>query len=55
MECFEENELDPDAEEGQIIECSECGSEFEIINSEPLSLQPLISEVEDDDSDDWDD
>ena len=41
QECFEENELDPDAEEGQIVECTECGTEFEIVRTRPLSLSPL--------------
>jgi alpha-aminoadipate carrier protein LysW len=55
MECSEENELDPDAEEGQIVECAECGTEFEIVRTEPLSLQPLSSSEGDDDSSDWED
>jgi lysine biosynthesis protein LysW len=55
MECSEENELDPDAEEGQIIECSECGSEYEIVRAEPLSLAPLSTSGDDDGDGDWDD
>ncbi|HVQ24775.1 MAG TPA: hypothetical protein VMV01_06350 [Planctomycetota bacterium] len=54
-ECSEENELDPDAEEGQIVECIECGTEFEIVKTEPLSLQPLSSSDGDDESSDWED
>ncbi|MGQ0552579.1 MAG: hypothetical protein ACT4PU_05105 [Planctomycetota bacterium] len=48
-ECTEENDLDPDAEEGQILECSECGTEFEIVRTEPLALQPLAVGGDDDD------
>jgi lysine biosynthesis protein LysW len=55
MECSEENDLDPDAEEGQIIECSECGSEFEIVRADPLSLAPLSASGDDDGDADWDD
>lgn len=53
QECFEENELDPDAEEGQIVECTECGTEFEIVRTRPLSLAPLGSSDGDDADGDW--
>ena len=53
QECFEENELDPDAEEGQIVECTECGTEFEIVRTRPLSLAPLGSSDDDDADGDW--
>jgi len=49
----EENELDPDAEEGQIVECTECGTEFEIVRTRPLSLAPLGSSDDDDADGDW--
>ncbi|MHC5209486.1 MAG: hypothetical protein ACYTG2_02065 [Planctomycetota bacterium] len=55
MECSEENDLDPDAEEGQIIECIECGSEFEILKAEPLSLARLSISGDDDGDPDWED
>ncbi len=53
-ECEEENDLDPDAEEGQIVECVECGTEYEIVRTEPLALSPLAPSDGDGDSDDWD-
>ncbi len=53
QECFEENELDPDAEEGQIVECVECGTEFEIVRTRPLSLSPLGGEGDGDGDGDW--
>jgi alpha-aminoadipate carrier protein LysW len=52
-ECEEENELDPDAEEGQIVECQECGTEFEIVRTRPISLTPLGSGDDDDEGGDW--
>jgi lysine biosynthesis protein LysW len=55
MECSEQNDLDPEAEEGQIIECAECGSEFEILKADPLSLAPLSTSGDDDGDPDWDD
>ncbi len=54
-ECFEENELDPDAEPGQVVECSECGAEFEVLRVEPVSLTPLKTGDGDGDGNDWDD
>ena len=53
-ECQTEQDLDPDAEEGQIIECEECGAEFEIIELETLELRQLdIAESESSDDDEW--
>lgn len=55
-DCGEDNDLDPDAEEGQIVECCECGAEFEITRVEPLALE-AIGAGDDDDAtdDDWED
>jgi len=40
-ECQVENELDPEVEEGQILECMECGAEFEVLGFNPLDLKQL--------------
>ncbi len=48
-----ENALDIDAddvEEGDVVSCEECGTEFEVVATEPLQL----SQVEDDGYDDED-
>lgn len=47
---IEEDELD----EGEIVSCVECGSDFEVVGVEPLELAK-ISEDEDDDEDSTDD
>ena len=60
-ECQVENDLDAEVEEGQIVECLECGAEFEVTGLEPLRLgllETALDEddavtVEDDDDDDW--
>jgi alpha-aminoadipate carrier protein LysW len=39
---IEEDELD----EGEIVSCSECGSDFEVVTTEPLELTK-VSEDED--------
>jgi alpha-aminoadipate carrier protein LysW len=43
---IEEDELD----EGEVVSCVECGSDFEVVGVEPLELAK-ISEDDDDDED----
>jgi len=43
---IEEDELD----EGEIVSCIECGSEFEVVATNPLELNK-VSEAEDEDED----
>ena len=54
-ECDLENELDPDAEEGQIVICAECDAEFEITSFDPLDLRLLDMPVAVDHDPDGDD
>ncbi len=47
-----ENELDIDideVEEGDIVACEECGSEYEIVGVEPLELARVDEDDEDED------
>ncbi len=39
----EEEELD----EGEVVSCTDCGSEFEVVGVEPLELAPIAEEEED--------
>lgn len=48
-ECQVDNDLDDDPEEGQIVECAECGAEFEIVAVEPLEMVALDIPESDDD------
>jgi alpha-aminoadipate/glutamate carrier protein LysW len=53
-----ENELDieeDEVDEGEIVSCTECGSDFEVVAIEPLELTRVEDEDEDDDDDDDDD
>jgi alpha-aminoadipate/glutamate carrier protein LysW len=43
----EEGELD----EGEILSCAECGSDFEVVGVEPLELTKVSEEVIDDEED----
>ena len=43
----EEDELD----EGEILSCTECGNDFEVVGVEPLELTKVSDEVIDDEDD----
>ena len=46
-----ETNLDIDEEEvdeGEIVSCPECGSDFEIITLNPIELKPVEEVIEDD-------
>ncbi len=46
-----ENELDieeDEVEEGDVVACEECGTEYEVVGVEPLELARIDDELEDD-------
>jgi alpha-aminoadipate/glutamate carrier protein LysW len=50
LEC--ENELDVDVdevEEGDVIVCDECGTEYEVVGVEPLELSRVGDDLDEDD------
>ena len=44
---IEEDEID----EGEIVSCAECGSDFEVVTVNPVELKPVEDDDEDDDED----
>ena len=47
-----ENELDielDEVEEGDVVACDECGSEYEVVGVEPLELARVGDELDEDD------
>jgi alpha-aminoadipate carrier protein LysW len=47
-----ENELNVDAdelEEGDVLACDECGSEYEVVGVEPLELAKVGDDLDEDD------
>jgi alpha-aminoadipate/glutamate carrier protein LysW len=49
-----ENELDleeEELEEGDVVACDECGSEYEVVGVEPLELTKVDGDLEEDDDD----
>jgi alpha-aminoadipate/glutamate carrier protein LysW len=54
-ECENDLDLDEDElEEGDVVSCTECGTDFEVVTADPLELAP-ISEDEDEDDDEEED
>ena len=48
-ECDHPLDLDPDdVEEGETVQCAECGSDLEIVSSDPLEIAPIDAEGYDD-------
>ena len=51
-ECDNPLHLDPDdVEEGEVVECDECGTDLEVISTDPLEIAPVENEGYDDDDD----
>jgi alpha-aminoadipate carrier protein LysW len=51
-ECETDLDLDEDElEEGEIVSCPECGSDFEVVTTAPLELNPVDDADEDEDED----
>lgn len=55
-ECETDLDLDEDElDEGEIVSCPECGSDFEVVTTNPLELNPVNEYDEDEDDDVKDD
>jgi alpha-aminoadipate carrier protein LysW len=55
LECENDLNIDVDeVEEGDIVTCDECGTEYEVVGVEPLELTRLDEELDDEDEDDDD-
>lgn len=45
-ECEAEIDMDDDVEEGLTLDCPECGAELEVVNTNPLELDAVLNEEE---------
>ena len=53
-ECDNPLDIDVDeVEEGETVTCDECGTEFEIVSTEPLHIVPVDAEGYDDEDDSY--
>jgi alpha-aminoadipate/glutamate carrier protein LysW len=51
-ECDNQIDIDVDeVEEGDVVSCDECGSEFEVVGVEPLELARVEDALEEEDED----
>lgn len=51
-ECDNPLDIDPDdVEEGDVLQCDECGSDLEVVSSDPLELAAVDEEGYDDEDD----
>lgn len=41
-----------DVEEGQTLDCPECGAELEVVNTNPVELNPIL-DVEEEEEESW--
>jgi alpha-aminoadipate/glutamate carrier protein LysW len=55
-ECESDLDLDEDElEEGDVVSCVECGTDFEVVTADPLELAPVSDDEDDDDEEEDDD
>jgi alpha-aminoadipate/glutamate carrier protein LysW len=55
-ECESELDIEEDeVDEGEIVSCTECGSDFEVVAVEPLELTKVDDDDEEEEDDDEDD
>lgn len=54
-ECESELDIEEDeVDEGEIVSCTECGSDFEVVAIEPLELTKVEDDEEEEEDDDED-
>jgi alpha-aminoadipate carrier protein LysW len=55
-ECDTDLDLDEDEiEEGDVVSCAECGTEFSVITADPIELRPASDEDDEDEDEDEED
>ena len=51
-ECEANLDIEPgDVDEGEIVSCPECGTDYEVVTSNPLELKRVEEEEDEEDSD----
>lgn len=49
-ECEAAIDLDDEVEEGQSLDCPECGAELEVVNTNPVELDAVADEEEEEEA-----
>jgi alpha-aminoadipate/glutamate carrier protein LysW len=54
-ECETDLDLDPEeVDEGEVVSCVECGSDFEIVTTHPIELKPVGDDDDEEEAKDED-
>ncbi len=54
-ECDNDLDLDvEEVEEGDVVSCVECGTDFEVVAADPLELAPVADDDDDEEDEDED-
>jgi alpha-aminoadipate carrier protein LysW len=49
-ECRTAIDIEDEVEEGQTVDCPECGVELQVVNTDPVELEVLSSEEEEEEA-----
>ena len=49
-ECSTAVDIDDEVEEGEMMECPECGAELEVVNTNPVQLEVVSDEEEEEEA-----
>jgi alpha-aminoadipate carrier protein LysW len=52
-ECRTAIDIEDDVEEGQTMDCPECGAELQVVNTNPVELELISSEEEEEEEEGW--
>jgi alpha-aminoadipate carrier protein LysW len=47
-ECDAEVQVDEDTDKGDVVECSDCGTQLEVVGLDPIELDVAVEEEEED-------
>jgi len=49
-ECRAAIDIEDEVEEGQMVDCPECGVELQVVNTDPVELEALLNEEEEEEA-----
>ena len=52
-DCRTAIDIEDEVEEGQMMDCPECGAELQVVNTNPVELESISSEDEEEEEEGW--
>lgn len=52
-ECRTAIDVEDDVEEGQTLDCPECGAELQVVNTDPVELEEVSDDEEEEEEEAW--